>query len=118
MQDAMTLVPWSEGQMLLRLNQDSADGQPPLLLHPVIQAHLLRALLRGQHALAALQCWRRLSAASSRAEDFPALTLQLAKLLGPRETGVIAELNRFLNRHYPSSQQAEYLALYRQHINQ
>ncbi|MBM7063114.1 rhomboid family intramembrane serine protease [Pseudomonas sp. UL073] len=101
--------------LLQRLAADSADS--PLLQHPAVQNHLLRSLLRVGQPQAALPSWRRLSGGATRREDFPALTLQLAKQLGQRDLAAVSELQRFLARHYPASQQAEHLALYRQHLS-
>ncbi|CAD5107895.1 rhomboid family intramembrane serine protease [Zestomonas carbonaria] len=100
--------------LLRRVAEDSA--QQPLLQHPAVQGRLLRGLLRAGQAQPALHAWRRLSRLDKHPEEFPALTLQLAKQLGRGDLAAVTELNRFLNRVYPASQQTEHLALFRQHL--
>lgn len=103
--------------LLLRLADDSRDPQQRMLQHPAVQLHLLQRLLRVTEGPRALAAWRKLSQAKAHPTQLPALTLQLAKLLGQRgDLQGIAELSRFLHGTYPQAEQTQQLSLYRQHL--
>ena len=103
--------------LLQRLAEDSGNPQHGLLRHPGVQLHLLQRLLSGQDNQLALGAWRRLSQGAQRPEKLPALTLQLAKLLGKQgDFRGLAELAHFLGEAYPMAEQTRQLSLYRQHL--
>ena len=103
--------------LLQRLAQDSGNAQHRVLQHPAVQLHLLQRLLRASQAPLALSAWRRLSQTGQRPASLPALTLQLAKLLGKQEDFPgLSELAQFLSSAYPQAEQTEQLILYRQHL--
>ncbi|MET1081402.1 MAG: rhomboid family intramembrane serine protease [Pseudomonas sp.] len=101
--------------LVRRLADDSAEQS--LLHHPAVQLHLLQRLLRDNDGVRALACWRRLIKASQQPSQLPALTLQLAKQLGPlRDLRGVAELHQFLRGNYPEAEQTAQLGLYQQHL--
>lgn len=100
---------------LQRLADDSASFQA--LQHPAVQLHLLQRLLQARDGSRALGAWRKLSKTRNRPPQLPALTLQLAKQLGPAEDWrSIAELNDFLRSTYPDAEQTQQLAIYQRHL--
>ncbi|MGH8353620.1 MAG: rhomboid family intramembrane serine protease, partial [Pseudomonas sp.] len=77
----------------------------------------LQHRLRAAEGPRALAPWRRLSQGAQRPPQLPALTLQLAKLLGQRQDlRGVGELSQFLRQAYPEAEQTRQLALYRQHL--
>nr|WP_298137275.1 rhomboid family intramembrane serine protease [uncultured Pseudomonas sp.] len=103
--------------LLQRLAQDSSNAQHRVLQHPAVQLHLLQRLLRQGEVPLALSTWRRLSRIEQRPANLPALTLQLAKLLGKQQDYPgLAELAQFLAAAYPQAEQTAQLSLYRQHL--
>ncbi|WP_207882752.1 rhomboid family intramembrane serine protease [Pseudomonas sp. 30_B] len=103
--------------LVRRLADGSATNDPNLLSHPAIQLHLLRKLLQLDEPTRALGCWRRLVASGQRPEHLPALTLQLAKRLNPRQDArSIAEMTHFLRRHFPDADPTRQILLYQQHL--
>ena len=103
--------------LLLRMAEDSRTGNQPLLAHPAVQLHLLRQLIQAGEGPRAMACWRTLSQAQHPVRQLPALTLQLAKQLGPRQDlRAVAELGQYLRRAYPEAEQTAQLSLYQQHL--
>ncbi|AYC31659.1 rhomboid family intramembrane serine protease [Pseudomonas cavernae] len=104
--------------LLQRLAEDSNEAEQPLLRHPAIQLHLLQGLVRAGVHSHALKAWRRLSQLPNQPTQFPALTLQLAKLLGQqRDLVAVRELSSFLRQAHPHAEQTEQLGLYQQHLS-
>lgn len=103
--------------LVSRLADESAALGQRLLCHPAIQLHLLRKLLSLDDSARALGCWRRLAESGQLPEQLPQLTLQLAKRLGARrENHAVAEMSRFLNRHFPGAEPTRQITVYQQHL--
>ncbi|WP_068828240.1 rhomboid family intramembrane serine protease [Pseudomonas sp. BMS12] len=103
--------------LLLRLAEDSAGPGQPLLSHPAVQLHLLQKLLRAGEGPRAMSAWRKLSQTAQPVGQLPALTLQLAKQLGPRQDlRGVSELAQYLRKAFPEAEQTVQLSLYQQHL--
>lgn len=103
--------------LLLRLAADSAEASQPLLAHPAVQLHLLQRLIRAGEGPRAMTSWRKLSQVQPAVRQLPALTLQLAKQLGPRQDlRGVSELAQYLRRAFPEAEQTAQLSLYQQHL--
>lgn len=103
--------------LLRRIADDSGEMEQRLLQHPAVQLHLLAPLIRAGEGQRALGAWRRLSRSTQLPQQFPVLTLQLARQLGQRQDlSGVSELSRFLRQAFPEAEQTQQLALYQQHL--
>ncbi|VXB41929.1 Rhomboid family intramembrane serine protease [Pseudomonas sp. 8AS] len=103
--------------LLRRIADDSGEAEQRLLQHPAVQLHLLAPLIRAGEGPRALGAWRRLSRSAQLPQQFPLLTLQLARQLGQRQDlRGVSELSRFLHQAFPQAEQTRQLAIYQQHL--
>lgn len=103
--------------LLRRIADDSSEAGQRLLQHPAVQLHLLAPLIRAGEGPRALGAWRRLSRSAQLPQQFPVLTLQLARQLGQRQDlHGVGELTRFLHQAFPQAEQTRQLAIYQQHL--
>ncbi|MWV16487.1 rhomboid family intramembrane serine protease [Pseudomonas sp. L-22-4S-12] len=103
--------------LLRRIADDSGEAEQRLLQHPAVQLHLLAPLIRAGEGQRALGAWRRLSRSAQLPQQFPLLTLQLARQLGQRQDlHGVGELSRFLRQAFPEAEQTRQLTIYQQHL--